>query len=92
MNDSLLLGPCLLLSLYNILIRLCIRKLITVADINQAFLQICLHEEHRDFVHFLSSKIVVLRFVLAAFGLTSSPFLWNTTIKHHLEKYLFKTN
>ena len=62
-------------------------------------MQICLNDEHRDFVRFLwftdihaiNPKVVILRFARAVFGLTSSPFLLNATIKHHLGKYLHLT-
>ena len=99
LNDSLLTGSCLLPLLNDILIRFRIGKYGLVADIKQTFLQICLHEEHRDFVRFLwftdihatNPEVVTLRFARVAFGLTSSPFLLNTTIKHHLEKYLHFT-
>ena len=53
-------------------------------------------EEHRDFVRFLwfkdinetPRKIISLRFTRVVFGLTSSPFLLNGTIKIHVSKYL----
>ena len=60
-------------------------------------MQICLNDEHRDFVRFLwftdihSYRHSCLRFARAVFGLTSSPFLLNATIKHHLGKYLHLT-
>ena len=99
LNDSLLTGSCLLPLLNDILIRFRIGKYGLVADIKQAFLQICLNEEHRDFVlflwftdiHAINPEVVILRFARVVFGLTSSPFLLNATIKHHLEKYLHLT-
>ena len=99
LNDSLLTGPCLLPLLNDILIRFRIGKYGLVADIKQAFLQICLNEEHRDFVlflwftdiHVINPEAVILRFAPVVFGLTASPFLLNATIKHHLEKYLHLT-
>ena len=52
LNDNLLPSPSLLQWLYNIFIRFCIGKYGLMADIKQAFLQISLHEEHRDSVLF----------------------------------------
>ena len=70
-----------------------------VADIKQAFFQMCLNKDYRDFVRFLwftyihdiNPEVVFLRFARVVFGLTSTPFLLDATIKHHLEKYLHLT-
>ncbi|GFX85884.1 integrase catalytic domain-containing protein [Trichonephila clavipes] len=63
----------------------------------QAFLQICLADEHKDAVRFLWSddepcvhkrpKLQVYRFNRVNFGVSSSPFLLAATIRHHIEKY-----
>ena len=34
------------------------------------------------------AKIVLFRFLRVVFGITSSPFLLNGTIRHHLDKYI----
>ncbi|GFW88854.1 uncharacterized protein TNCV_2682881 [Trichonephila clavipes] len=67
------------------------------SDIKQAFLQICLADEHKDAVRFLWNddepcvhkrpKLQVYRFNRVNFGVSSSPFLLAATIKHHIEKY-----
>ena len=51
-------------------------------------------EEDRDVLRFLWVKDidkaepeVVLRFLRVVFGLSSSPFLLNATIKHHIGQY-----
>ena len=52
-------------------------------------------EEDRDVLRFLwvdaivklSPEIGVLRFTRVVFGVVSSPFLLNATIKHHIERY-----
>ena len=66
------------------------------ADIRQAFLNIEIHEEHRNFLRFLwydevskdDAKIIVLRFLRVVFGVNSSPFLLNATVGHHLDQYV----
>ena len=71
-------------------------KISIVADIKQAFLQIFVDDNDRDLIRFLwfenindpGSKIVIYRFTRVVFGLTSSPFLLNATLQHHLSKYL----
>ncbi|GFX97252.1 integrase catalytic domain-containing protein [Trichonephila clavipes] len=67
------------------------------SDIKQAFLQICLADEHKDAVRFLwrddepcvhkRPKLQVYRFNRVNFGVSSSPFLLAVTIRHHIEKY-----
>ncbi|GFV64389.1 integrase catalytic domain-containing protein [Trichonephila clavipes] len=67
------------------------------SDIKQAFLQICLADEHKDAIRFLWSddepcvherpKLQVYRFNRVNFGVCSSPFLLAATIRHHIEKY-----
>ena len=67
-----------------------------MSDIEQAFLNIEIHPEHRDLLRFLwlreigtdTPEIITLRFTRNTFGLTSSPFLLNGTIGSHLSKYL----
>ena len=96
LNDILCSGPCLLPYLYDIFLRFRIGKIGLVGDIKQAFLQVEIAEEHRDFVGFLwfkdinetPRKITSLRFTRVIFGLTSGPFLLNRTIKIHVSKYL----
>ena len=71
-------------------------KISIVADIKQAFLQIFVDDNDRDFIRFLwfeiinnrRSKIVIYRFTRVVFGLTSSLFLLNATLQHHFSKYL----
>ena len=86
----------LITSLYDILLRFQTGKMGLVSDIKQAFLQVEIAEENRDFVQSLwfkdinetPRKITSLGFTRAVFGLTSSPFLLNGTIKTHVSKYL----
>ena len=70
-------------------------KVAVTADIEKAFLMIAITEEDRDTLRFFWYKdvfaehtdIIQLRFARVVFGVTSSPFLLNATIRHHLNKY-----
>ena len=96
LNNIVYSGPCLLPYLDDILLRFWTGKIGLVGDIKQAFLQVEIAEEHRDFVGFLwfkdinetPRKITSLRFTRVVFGLTSSPFLLKGTIKIHVSKCL----
>ena len=95
MNELLHLGPCLLSHLFDIFIRFRLGKIALILDTKQAFLQIQIYTEHRDFLWFLWHNDIqtdflpsVLRFAQLLFGLTSSPFILNATVKFHLSQYL----
>ena len=95
LNELLDPGPCLLPHLFDTLIRFRLGKIALISDIKQAFLQIQINTEHRDFLRFLWYDDIrtdfptsVLRFTRLVFGLTSSPFILNATIKFHLSQYL----
>ena len=96
LNDILYSGPCLLPLLFEILLRFRIGTIGVVADIKQAFLQIEIAEEHRDFLRFLwyedvsmtNPKLVIKRFTRVIFGITSGPFLLGGTIEVHLNKFI----
>ena len=53
LNNVLVPQPCLLLLLFNILFRFRTGKIRLTADIKQAFLQIEVTPEHRDFLRFM---------------------------------------
>ena len=88
-------GPNLLSPVFDILIKFRTHKIVLLADIKQAFLQIGIDEKHRDFLRFLwfrnpNEKIPEVRefrYTRAVFGVKCSPFLLNATIKSHLQKY-----
>ena len=95
LNDCLYSGPNLLEKIFDILLRFRLNYIGILANIQQAFLNIEISTEHTDFLRFLwydfrntdAEKIIVLRFLRVVFGLTSSPFLLNGSIRHHLLKY-----
>ena len=70
-------------------------KVAIVGDIEKAFLMVHMAEADKDVLRFLwvddiskpEPQVITLRFRLVVFGLSSSPFLLNATIKHHMEQY-----
>ena len=62
-----------------------------MADIEQAFPNVGVSQDHRDFLRFLwedgNGETITYRFLRVIVGLTSSPFLLNGTIRHHIEGY-----
>ena len=67
-----------------------------MAGIKQAFLNVAISPEHRDYLRFLwydldSEETIVYKFLRVVFGLTSSPFLFNCLnflFKHNLNRYV----
>ena len=65
------------------------------ADIEKAFLMVSVRKEDWDALWFRWVKdlkgdvpeVTVLRFTRVVFGVSSSPFLLNAIIKHHMEQY-----
>ena len=91
LNDCLYAGPCLIASILRILIRFRVYMLGLTADIQQAFLNVGIHEDYRDLLRFLwlvNEKVVSYRFAVAIFGAKCSSFLLNGTINHHMENYV----
>ena len=97
LNDCVYSGPYLLSKIFDILLRFRFNFILILADSKQAFLNVEISKEHRDFLRFLwyenvnsesDAKLTVYRFLRVDFGVRSSPFLLNGTIRHHLSKCL----
>ena len=66
-----------------------------IGDIERAFLMVHMAEADRDVFRFLWSddidkaepQVITPRFTLVVFGVSSSPFLLNATIKHHMQHH-----
>ena len=95
LNDCLYPGPNLLSKIFVILLRFRLNPVAILADIKQAFLNVEIAEEHRNFLRFLwyddlpsgNQEVIIYRFLRLVFGLTSSPFVLNGTIRHHLGEF-----
>ncbi|MFH4984757.1 hypothetical protein AB6A40_011466, partial [Gnathostoma spinigerum] len=96
LNEVLLKGPLLVSSLCGILLRARLTKILITADVEKTFLQLGLHTDQRDAVRFIwvrdvklaaeSNNLRIFRFARVPFGVISSPFLLNATIRYHLDK------
>ena len=95
LNDCLLVGPKFNQKIFDLLVRFRSYPIGLTADIEKAFLMIGVKEGDRDALRFLwvnnidaeEPAIRPLRFTRVVFGVCSSPFLLNSTIQHHLERY-----
>ena len=64
-------------------------------DVEKAFLMVSVEGKDRDSLRFLwirdaeeeTPEVIILRFTRVVFGVSSSPFLLNATISHHMETY-----
>ena len=95
LNDCLYTGPKFGQKIMDIIVRFRSHKVALVADIEKAFLMVSVCPKDRDALRFLwvdsvnerTPKVLTFRFSRVVFGVSSSPFLLNATIRHHLEKY-----
>ena len=95
-NQCLFKGPQLTPLLFDILVRFRVHPVAIVCDLEKAFHQVRVQENQRDALRFLwventnaaDLRVIIYRFCRVVFGLTSSPFLLNATLKHHFEQFL----
>ena len=96
LNDCLHAGPKFGQNIMDIILRFRVHKVALTADIEKAFLMVSVAEKDRNVLRFLwiddvlkdDPKIIPLRFRRVVFGVSSSPFLLNATIRHHLKKHV----
>ena len=96
LNDCLHPGPKFNQRIFDLLLRFQIHRVALIADIERAFLMVSVAKDDRDPLRFLwvddisskSPEVVAFRFTRVVFGVSSSPFLLNATIRHHLEAHL----
>ena len=95
LNDCLYTGPKFGQSIFDILLRFRLQRVALTGDIEKAFLMVSVGERDRDSLRFLwatkphveTPDIITLRFTRVVFGVSSSPFLLNATVNHHLRTY-----
>ena len=90
-NECFYKGPQLTPLVFNILIRFRSFTTVLASDIQKGFLQISINKNDRDYLRFLwfddafsdLPKVVRNRLARVIFGVTSSPFILNQTIRKH---------
>lgn len=95
LNDCLYTGPKFDQKIMDILLRFRTHRVALTGDIEKAFLMVSIADKDRDVLRFLwiddvtkdQPEISILRFTRVVFGISSSPFLLNATIRHHVEKF-----
>ncbi|XP_065911194.1 uncharacterized protein [Dysidea avara] len=95
LNDCLEIGVPCSNDLCSILIRFRVHQFGFSGDIEKAFLNIRLHPDNRDYTRFFwlsnpadpSSQFHIYRFKVVPFGATSSPFILNAVLQHHLKQH-----
>ena len=95
LNDCLYTSPKFTQNIMDIIIRFRVHKIALAADIEKAFLMVLVAECDQDALRFLwiddinkeDRSVVVMRFARVMFGISSSPFLLNATIKHLVERH-----
>ena len=93
LNQCLNIGPSLILTIFDILLRFRWNRIAVTADFKSAFLMINIAEHDKDFLRFLwvdninsdDPSLVFYRFCHIVFGLCSSPFLLNGTLHYHCQ-------
>ena len=96
LNDCLFKGPKFNQLIFDLLVRFRSYQIALIADLEKAFLMVSVDEADCDVLRFIwvddTSKdlpgLRVFRFTRVVFGVSSSPFLLNATIRFHFEKYL----
>lgn len=96
LNECMYRGPSMLEDLTALLLQFRMGKIGITADVEKAFLQVGLQEHDRDVTRFLWVKnvneepsednLLHYRFCRVPFGIISSPFLLNATIRYHLSR------
>ena len=95
LNDCVYAGPHWSPLLMDIMMRFRCFKFALVGDIEKALIMVGVDAADQDALRFLwvqdpfakEPKVELKRFTQLVFGVSSSPFLLNATLKYHLNKY-----
>ena len=95
LNDCPYRGPPLTPLIFDILVRFRMFRTVLIGDLEKAFRNVRVTPEECDYLRFLwlddtnkdNPKLVIYRLLRLHFGLNSSPFVINATVRKHLSQY-----
>ena len=95
LNTCLYTEPKFGQNIMDIILRFRVHNVALATDIEKAFLIVSVDERDRDVLRFLwvndvtkdDPEVTAFRFTRVMFGVSSSPFLLNATIRHHLKRH-----
>ena len=95
LNNCLYTGPKFGQNIMDIILRFRVHNMALAADIEKTFLMVSVDERDRDVLRFVwvddvikdDPEVIAFRFTRVMFGVSSSPFLLNATIRHHLKSH-----
>ena len=98
LNDCLETGPNYILKLLNILVQFRWHRIAIKADIEKAFLMVCVDQPDQEFLRFLWVKdpcklpyeLIHLRFTGLVFSLRPSPAILGAVLSQHISQYCSK--
>ena len=96
LNECLYPGPNQLSHIFDILLRFRGKKIGILSDVRQAFLNVGIHDDHKNYLRFLwldpdnCNETIIYRFLRVVFGVTSSPFLLQGTLRYHCDRVIEK--
>ena len=96
LNECLYKGPKFNQLIFDLLLRFRSYRVALTADVEKAFLVIAVDNKDRDVLRFIwvddvirnDPKLRIYRLKRVVFGVSSSPFLLNATVKFHLESFM----
>ena len=95
LNECLSTGPPLAENIFDIFLKFRASRVALTGDLEKALLMVGIPKEGRDVLRFLwvddiekkLPEILVLKLTRSVFGVCSSPFLLNATMKYRIERY-----
>ena len=80
--------------IFDILLRFRSKKIAILSDIKQTFVNVGVHDDHKDYLRFLwldpdnFDVNIIYRLLRVVFAVASSPFLLQGTLRYHCDRII----